>query len=116
MERKTHTIDANGRPLGRLATEIAIILRGKNKATFVPNKDEGDFVEVKNMEKVKVTGKKMENKIYYHHTGFPSGLRAKTMKEVFKKDPGEVLRKTVYGMLPKNKLRPKQMKRLKIIK
>lgn len=114
MERKTHTIDAANKVLGRLATGIAILLRGKNKIDFAPNKDIGDFVVVKNIKKIKVTGKKFENKIYYHHTGYLGGLKEIPFKKLFKKDPGEVLKKAVFGMLPKNKLRAKQIKRLKI--
>jgi len=114
MERKTHTIDAANKVLGRLATEIAILLRGKNKIDFAPNKDIGDFVVVKNIKKIKVTGKKFEKKIYYHHTGYLGGLKETPFKKLFKKDPGEVLKKAVFGMLPKNKLRAKQIKRLKI--
>jgi len=112
--RATHTIDASGKPLGRLAVEIAILLRGKHKPTFTPNKDEGDFVVVKNVEKMKITGKKMDNKIYYHHSGYPGGLKKVPMRKIFEKDPGEILRKTVWGMLPKNKLRSRMIKRLKI--
>ncbi len=114
VERKTHTIDAANKVLGRLATEIAILLRGKNKTDFAPNKDIGDFVVIKNIKKIKVTGKKFEKKIYYHHTGYLGGLKETPFKKLFKKDPGEVLKKAVFGMLPKNKLRAKQIKRLKI--
>ncbi len=114
MERKTHTIDAANKILGRLAAEIAILLRGKNKADFALNKDIGDFVVVKNIKKIKITGKKFEKKIYYHHTGYLGGLKETPFKKLFKKDPGEVLKKAVFGMLPKNKLRAKHIKRLKI--
>ena len=116
MQRYTRTIDASGRPLGRLAVEIAAFLRGKHKPSFAPHKDEGDFVVVENIDKVKITGRKLKNKIYYHHTGFPGGFRKQTMEEIVaKKGFGEILRKAVYGMLPKNKLRAKQIKRLKIV-
>ena len=115
-ERKTHTIDAEGQALGRLATKIAMILRGKTKSTFDPAKDEGDFVEVTNCDKVKLTGKKMEQKVYQHHTTHPGGLRTKKVKDVFNKDSGEVLKRAVWGMLPKNKLRDRMIKRLKIVK
>lgn len=114
MERKTHTIDASGKILGRLATQIAILLRGKHKPAFVPNKDIGDFVIVKNIDKIRLTGKKAESKIYYHHTGYLGGLKAVSFKKLFEKDPAEVLKRTVFGMLPKNKLSKKQIKRLKI--
>ncbi len=114
MERQTHTIDATGKVLGRLASEIAILLRGKHKPDFTPSKDMGDFVIVKNIEKLKITGKKLEQKKYYRHSGYPGGLKEKTLKKLFKENPGEVLRKAVFGMLPKNKLRSKQIRRLKI--
>ena len=113
MERETYTIDAKNKILGRLATEIAVLLRGKNKPDFVPYKDMGDFVVVKNTDNIKVTGKKLEQKIYYRHTGYLGGLKKTPLKKLFKKDPAEVLKKAVFGMLPKNKLRAKQIKRLK---
>ncbi|PKL72054.1 50S ribosomal protein L13 [Candidatus Kuenenbacteria bacterium HGW-Kuenenbacteria-1] len=112
--RQIHIIDATDKVLGRLSTKIAIILRGKNKLNFVPNLDQGDFVEIKNIVKIKITGRKLENKEYLHHTGYPGGLKRVKMKDVFKKDPGEILRKAVYQMLPKNKLRQEMIKRLKI--
>lgn len=112
--RKTHTIDATGKVLGRLASEIAILLRGKHKSDFAPHKDEGDFVKVKNIEKIKITGNKLEQKKYYRHSGYPGGLKEVPLKKVFKEDPAQVLKKAVWGMLPKNKLRKKQIKRLKI--
>lgn len=114
MESKTHTIDATDKPLGRLATEVAIILQGKHKPDFVPYKEGSDSVLIKNIKKIKVTGKKMEQKIYYHHSGYPGGLKKVVMKKIFDKDPGEILKKAVLGMLPKNKLRAKRIKRLKI--
>lgn len=114
MKREAHTIDATGKVLGRLATEVAALLRGKYKPDFVPYKDMGDFVIVKNIRKMKLTGKKMEKKIYYHHTGYLGGLKEVPFRRVFGKNPGEVLRKAVFGMLPKNKLRAIQIKRLKI--
>jgi len=113
MERKTHTIDATGKVLGRLATEIAVLLRGKQKSDFVPYRDMGDFVIVKNVSKLKITGKKMEQKKYFHHSGFLGGVREVPLKKIFKTNPTEVLRKAVFGMLPKNKLRAEQIKRLK---
>lgn len=114
MQRKTHTIDAAGKVLGRLATKIAILLRGKNKPDFVLNKDMGDFVIVKNFDKIKFTGKKFEQKIYYHHTGYLGGLKETPLKKLFEKNPAEVLKKAVFGMLPKNKLRARQIKRLTV--
>jgi len=114
VDRKTHTIDATGKALGRLATEVVFLLRGKNKANFLPYKDEGDSVVIKNTRKLKFTGKKLEQKIYYHHTGYLGGLKETPLKKIFGKDPAEVLRRAVFGMLPKNKLRAKMIKRLKI--
>lgn len=113
MQRNTHTIDAKNQVLGRLATEIAVLLRGKSKPDFAPNKDIGDFVVIKNIGKIKVTGKKYTDKKYYHHTGYLGNLKEKSYKELFERDPGEVLKRAVYGMLPKNKLRDEQIKRLK---
>jgi large subunit ribosomal protein L13 len=112
-ERKTYTIDASGKILGRLASEIAILLRGKHKPSFQPNEDAGDFVIVKNVSEIRVTGKKMEQKKYYHHSGYMGGLKEISLKELFAKDPAQVLRIAVSKMLPRNKLRRKQIKRLK---
>jgi len=113
MERNTHTIDATDKVLGRLATQIVVLLRGKQKPEFVPYRDMGDFVIVKNAEKIKLTGRKKKQKKYYHHTGFMGGLKEVPLEKIFKRDPGEILKRAVYGMLPKNKLRAKQIKRLK---
>jgi len=115
MKPEKYTIDATDKPLGRLAVRIALLLRGKNKPSFRPNKEGDSFVEIKNAAKIKITGRKMKNKAYYHHSSYPGGLKKTMLGEVFKKDPGEVLRRAVWGMLPKNKLRSKQIKRLKII-
>lgn len=114
MERKTHTIDATGKVLGRLAAQIAVLLRGKHKPDFLPYQDRGDFVVVKNVAKIRLTGKKIEQKKYYRHTGYLGGLKEIPLKTLFKKDPAQVLKKAVFGMLPKNKLRKNQIKRLKI--
>lgn len=113
MERKTHTINATDKVLGRLATEIAVLLRGKQKSDFVPYRDMGDFVIVKNVSKLKITGKKMEQKKYFHHSGFLGGVKEVPLKKIFKTNPAEVFKKAVFGMLPKNKLRVEQIKRLK---
>lgn len=114
MTREKHIIDAEGKVLGRLATEIAVLLRGKQKTDFVPYKDEGDFVIIKNVDKLKFTGKKFEQKIYYRHTGYLGGLKEATMKEVYnKKGASEILKMAVWGMLTKNKLRSRQIKRLR---
>ena len=116
MNRQTHTIDVTDKVLGRLASEIAILLRGKQKPDFVPYKDMGDIVVIKNIRKIKITGKKIEKKIYYRYSGYPGGLKEIPLKRLFKTKPEEVLKKAVYGMLPKNKLRSKQIKRLQFIK
>jgi len=113
MKNETQIIDVKGKVLGRIATEIAVLLRGKDKPDFAPNKDMGDIIVIKNVDKIKVTGKKYDEKIYYHHTGYLGGLKGEPYKKIFEKNPSEVLRKAVYGMLPKNKLRDKQIKRLR---
>ncbi len=113
MERKTHTIDATGKVLGRLATEVAVLLRGKDNPGFLLYKDAGDDVIIKNVEKIIISGKKMDQKKYYHHSGYPGGLKEVSMKKIFNKNPSEILKKAVMGMLPKNRLRPRQIKRLK---
>jgi len=112
--RKTYTIDASGKVLGRLAAEIAVRLRGKNKPDFSPHIDAGNVVIVINTSKIKITGKKAEQKKYYRHSGYAGGIKEITYKELFKKNPNQVLKKAVYGMLPKNKLRAKMIKRLKL--
>ncbi|MBU0661414.1 50S ribosomal protein L13 [Patescibacteria group bacterium] len=114
ITRDTHVIDATDRAIGRIATEVAMLLRGKNKATFEPHIDAGDIVVVEHIGAVKFTGRKLAQKDYYHHTQYPGGIRRTPMKLVFEKDPAEVLRRAVYGMLPKNKLRDTMMKRLTI--
>jgi large subunit ribosomal protein L13 len=112
--RKIITIDADDKSLGRLAVEVAVSLRGKNKADYVPYKDVGDTVVVKNIDKMKFTGNKLENKNYFHYTGYLGNLKQKTLKEfLIKRGPKEVLRTAVMGMLQKNKLRAKQIKRLR---
>ncbi len=110
----THTLDATNKSLGRLATEAAVLLRNKNELAFVPYKDEGNVVVIKNIKQVKITGKKPEQKKYYRHSGYPGGLKEKTMGKLFAEHPDEVFRRAVWGMLPKNKLRAEQIKRLKI--
>ncbi len=113
MERETHTIDASQRSPGRIATEIAVLLRGKNKPDFEPHMDVGDIVVVENVEEMKITGKKLEQKKYYRHSGYPGGLKEEPLEDLMENDPAEVLRRAVFGMLPKNKLRSEQIKRLK---
>ncbi len=111
-----HYIDAEEKILGRLAVEIAQLLRGKSKPDFAPHKDGGDFVVVKNFDKIKVSGKKMKDKIYYRHSGYLGGLKSESFEEAFAKDPEKILKRAVFGMLPDNKLRDLQIKRLKIEK
>jgi len=112
MKRKTHIIDASDKALGRLATQIAILLQGKQKPDFEPYKDGGDIVVVENVDKIKVTGKKAKQKKYIYHSGYLGSLKEIPFKKVFGRDPSEVLKKAVLGMLPKNKLRAKRIKRL----
>ena len=114
IERKWWLINAEGKILGRLATEISILLRGKKKPKFVNFMDSGDFVIVINAEKVNLTGKKIEQKKYYSHSGYPGGLKEKTLKELLEKKPEEVIRKAVWGMIPKNKLGRAVYKKLKV--
>ncbi|MDD2353956.1 MAG: 50S ribosomal protein L13 [Patescibacteria group bacterium] len=111
-ERKLHQLDAAGQTVGRLATQIALILRGKNKPEYQPHLDLGDIVEVINIKQLKFTGKKLEQKKYFHVTGYIGGLKTKKMNEVFAKDPGEVLSRAVREMLPPTRLRPNMLKRL----
>jgi large subunit ribosomal protein L13 len=113
-ERTWVLVDANGQTLGRLATQIANALRGKTKPEYTPHCDTGDFVVVVNAEKIAVTGNKLEDKLYYRHSGYPGGLRVRPLKEQLERRPTEVLRKAVKGMLPKNKLAARQLTKLKI--
>ncbi len=112
IERKLHKIDAEGQTIGRLATDIATILRGKNKPEFEPHLDLGDVVEVSNIEKVKFTGKKLDQKKYFSYSGYLGGLKEKKMKDVFNSKPAEVLRKAVREMLAPTKMRNDLLKRL----
>ncbi len=114
IEKKWWLIDADGKTLGRLATEVATLLRGKRKPEFVPFIDCGDFVVVINAEKINVTGKKIEQKKYYSHSGFPGGLKVETLKELLETQPEEVVRKAVWGMIPKGKLGRAVYKKLKV--
>ena len=114
IQRDWLIVDAEGKTLGRLATQIAERLRGKNKTQFAPHVDIGDFVVVINAEKIAVTGNKLEQKIYYKHSGYPGGLRERTLKEQLNRQPTEVLRKAVKGMLPRNRLGRAQLTKLKI--
>lgn len=114
IQRKWHLIDAKGKVLGRIASRIAQLLIGKNKPYFTPHLDCGDWVVVINAADVRVTGKKRSQKIYYRHSGYPSGLKALTFAQMMAKDPRQVISHAVAGMLPKNKLRKQRLKRLRI--
>ena len=116
IERKLHKIDAAGATVGRLATKIAGLLRGKNKPEYQPHLDLGDIVEVFNAAKLKFTGQKFYQKQYHHYSGYLGGLKSKNMKDVFAKDPGEVIRRAVREMLPPTRLRTGMLKRLVINK
>jgi large subunit ribosomal protein L13 len=114
VERRWYLVDAEGETLGRLSTRIADLLRGKGKPTYTPHVDTGDFVVVVNAEKVAVTGKKLEQKRYYRHSGYPGGLRERTLATQLERRPTEVIRASVKGMLPRNKLGRAQIGKLKI--
>lgn len=114
VQRKWYLIDAQGKTLGRLSTEIAKLLRGKHKVTFTPHVDGGDYVVVVNADKIEVTGKKRDNKVYRHHTGYIGNLKEINFKKLQEKNPEEIIRLSVRGMLPKNKLRAPMMKRLRV--
>ena len=116
VEHKWYLVDAEGAVLGRLAVKIANCLRGKNKPVFTPNSDTGDFIIVVNAEKVKLTGKKLDNKMYYRHSGYPGALKAETAKERLRKKPEEVIIDAVWGMLPKGRLGRAILKKLKVYK
>lgn len=112
--RDWYLVDAENQVLGRIATQIANVLRGKNKATFTPSVDTGDFVIVVNAEKIALTGNKMADKAYYSHSGFPGGLKTITAGKLLEKKPEELIRKAVKGMLPKNKLARHMLSKLKV--
>jgi len=114
IARDWYVVDAEGKTLGRLATVIADRLRGKGKPQYTPHVDTGDFVVVVNAEKIAVTGRKLDQKKYYRHSGYPGGLRERTLREQLDRRPTEVIRKAVKGMLPKNKLASQQITKLKI--
>ena len=114
IEKKWWLVDAENKVLGRLATEVAILLRGKRKPEFAHFLDCGDFVIVINAEKIKLTGKKIEQKKYYSHSGYPGGIKEKTMKELLETKPEEIIKKAVWGMIPKNKLGREVYKKLKV--
>jgi large subunit ribosomal protein L13 len=114
VERKWYVVDAEGKHLGRLATEIVRVLRGKNKPQYTPHVDVGDFVVVVNADRVVVTGRKAEQRVYRRHSGYPGGMKETSYEQMLARKPTEVLRKAVYGMMPKTRLARKQFKKLKI--
>ena len=113
-ERDWVVVDATGRTLGRLATQIADVLRGKRKPEYTPHVDTGDFVVVVNAEKISVTGNKRATKLYHRHSGYPGGLKTRTLQEMLDRRPEEVIRKAVKGMMPRNRLARKQLTKLKV--
>jgi large subunit ribosomal protein L13 len=113
-ERNWLLVDAEGQTLGRLATQIADALRGKRKPTYTPHVDTGDFVVVVNAEKISVTGAKRQEKLYHRHSGYPGGLKTRTLNDMLERRPEEVIRLAVRGMLPKNRLARKQLTKLKV--
>jgi len=114
IQRKTIKFDADGKVLGRLASEIARILMGKHRAGYRPNVDSGDFIIVKNASKIKLTGKKLEQKVYHHYSGYPGGMKTRKLSDIMKKNPADALHRAVKNMLPKNKLQIPRLKRLTI--
>ncbi len=116
IDRKWYVVDAKDAVLGRLAVKVATHLRGKNKPVFTPNVDTGDFVIVINAEKVRLTGKKITDKVYYHHSGYVGGIKAETAKELIENKPEQIIEKAVWGMLPKNRLGRTMIKKLKVYK
>ncbi len=116
VDRKWYILDANGMVLGRLASKVAAYLRGKTKPVFTPNVDTGDFVIVVNADKVRLTGRKLDEKVYYHHSGYPGGLKAETARQRLNKNPERLIIDAVKGMLPKNRLGRAMLKKLKVYK
>jgi len=114
IERGWYLVNAEGKTLGRLASEIAKVLRGKHKPIYTPHLDCGDYVIVVNAEKVQVTGRKLDQKMYYHHTGYPGGIKSISLRNQLQKHPERVLEAAVRGMLPKNRLGRKMMRKLKV--
>jgi large subunit ribosomal protein L13 len=114
VERNWYLVDADGKTLGRLATQIADTLRGKRKPQYTPHVDTGDFVVVVNAEKIAVTGKKLDEKLYYRHSGYPGALKSRPLREALERRPTEVLRTAVRGMLPRTRLGRAQLTKLKI--
>ena len=114
VERRWYVVDAEGQTLGRLAAEIARVLRGKSKPQYTPHVDTGDFVVVVNAERIVVTGRKAEQKVYRRHSGYPGGLKTTSYEQLLERQPTEILRKAVKGMMPKTRLARQQLRKLKI--
>jgi large subunit ribosomal protein L13 len=114
ITRKWYVVDANGKTLGHLATQVAIVLRGKHKPTFTPHMDTGDHVIVVNAEKIHLTGNKVRTKTYYRHSGYPGGLKTETAKDVLARKPSEVVERAIKGMLPKNPLGKQMARKLNV--
>ena len=114
VDRKWYVVDAEGLPLGRMASEVAKRLRGKHKPTFTPHVDGGDFIIIINADKVKLSGNKLDNKIYYDHAGYPGGLKKRTARAVLESNPVEIVERAVKGMLPKGALGDQMYRKLKV--
>lgn len=114
VERKWYVVDAEGKTLGRLASRIAAILRGKHKPEFTPHVDTGDYVIVVNADKVKLTGNKLDRKVYYRHTGYPGGIRQMTARQMLERNPEQLIRRAVWGMLPSGPLARRQFRKLRV--
>jgi large subunit ribosomal protein L13 len=114
VEKKWYIVDADGMVVGRLASRVAMILRGKNKPIYTPHVDTGDFVVIVNADKVRLTGNKLNQKVYYHHSGYPGGLKKETAKDLMKNSPEKIIFTAIRGMLPKNRLGRQQLKKLKV--
>jgi len=114
IQREWHVVDADGATLGRLATQIATLLRGKHRATFTPHLDTGDPVIVVNASRIRVTGKKLKDKLYVRHSGYPGGFRSETLERLLERRPEEVIRRAVRGMLPQNRLGEQMIRKLHV--
>ncbi len=116
IEKKWYLVDADNLVLGRLSSRVASVLRGKNKPMYTPHVDTGDFVIIVNADKIRLTGNKLQNKVYIHHSGYPGGIKTKCVKDLMKNMPEKIIISAVKGMLPKNKLGKLQLKKLKVYK
>ncbi len=116
IEKKWYLVDADNLVLGRLSSRVASVLRGKNKPMYTPHVDTGDFVIIVNADKIRLTGNKLQNKVYIHHSGYPGGIKTKSAKDLMKSMPEEIIYSAIKGMLPKNKLGKLQLKKLKVYK